>query len=187
MGLVNATLQGGTLNTLAGGTIDTVGGTTGTLDGSTNGALAISSGSTYTASDGATTDILGTIANAGAIEVNGGAGANGFLNLTLNVTLNGGGTVTLSTATGGGNAFEGNGATLTNVDNTIQGSGVIGNGSLAVINHGLIYATPSGGTSTLIQRLGRDHQKQSAGSDRWRHVVDQQHNRGQRQRQHHGR
>ena len=125
-------------------------GSTATLDGSTNGALTISSGSTYTASNGALTDLVGTIANAGTIEVNGGAGNNGFLNLTGNATLDDGGTVMLSTATGGGNAFlEGNGATLTNAGNTIEGTGIIGNGSLAVVNSGTIDATPSTTTSTL--------------------------------------
>ncbi|MGG6499141.1 UNVERIFIED_CONTAM: hypothetical protein NY603_40070, partial [Bacteroidetes bacterium 56_B9] len=70
--------------------------------------------------------------------------------LTGGLTLNGTGTVSLITSSGGGNAFfEGNGQTLTNAGNTIQGTGIIGNGSLAVINGATIDATPAGGTSTL--------------------------------------
>jgi hypothetical protein len=63
--------------------------------------------------------------------------------------LNGGGTVVLTTATGGGNAFiEGNGETLTNSD-VIEGTGVIGNGSLTLTSSGTIDADSSAGTGTL--------------------------------------
>jgi len=57
----------------------------------------------------------------------------------------------LSTVTGGSNAIiQGVGQTLTNVDNTIAGTGNIGNSApLAVTNGGTIEATPAGGTSTL--------------------------------------
>ena len=59
--------------------------------------------------------------------------------------------MTLSTVpTNGGSAFlEGNSETLTNTNNVIQGTGIIGNGSLALINQHVIDATPEGGTSTL--------------------------------------
>ena len=147
--LTNAVIQGGTLNTINNGTMLTAGGSN-ALDGSTNGPLAISSGSTFTNSNNSGTTLTGTIANKGTIQVNGGSGANGLLNIAGNVTLKGDGTVTLSTATGGGDAIiQGTSATLTNVDNTIQGAGIIGNTFLAVTNGGTIDATPSGGTSTL--------------------------------------
>ena len=81
--------------------------------------------------------------------MNGGNDANGSLILTGNVTLNGGGTVVLTTATGGGSAFlYGNGETLTNSD-TIEGTGVIGNGSLTLTSSGTIDADSSAGTGTL--------------------------------------
>jgi hypothetical protein len=148
--LVSATIQGGTLNELGGGTFETASGQNATLDGSTHGALTISAGSTYITTDSnSTTDILGTITDKGTISVSGGNDANGALNLTGATTLNGGGTVSLSTASGGGSAFiEGNGETLTNSD-TIQGNGVIGNGSLALTSSGTIDANVSGGTLTL--------------------------------------
>ena len=66
---------------------------------------------------------------------------------------------TLSTVpTNGGSAFlEGNSETLTNTNNVIQGTGIIGNGSLALINQHVIDTTPEGGTSTLtLNGLVRD-------------------------------
>ncbi len=147
--LFNTTIQGGTLNNSGGGTLETV--STAELDGSTQGALTISTGSTYTASDGTTTYLLGSIVNKGLIQQNAGNGQNGVLNMANSVTLSGGGTVTLNTvATNGGNAYiDGNGVTLTNTNNTIQGTGVIGNGSLALVNQHVIDATPESGTNTL--------------------------------------
>ncbi len=145
-----ATVQGGTLNTTGGGTMETVG--SATLDGSTaSGAVTISSGSTYTASNNATTALLGTITNKGTIQLNGGSGANGLLNIDGNVTLSGGGTLNMSVASGGGNAFiqqSGGSFTLTNADNAIQGDGVIGNGGLTVVNgaSGTLLANVSGQT-----------------------------------------
>ena len=57
--------------------------------------------------------------------------------------------MTLSTATGGGNAFiEGNSETLTNSD-VIQGTGVIGNGSLTLTSSGTIDADTPVGTGIL--------------------------------------
>jgi len=158
-------IQGGTLNTLSGGTIETAGGNTTTLDGSSQGALTLSKGSTYTSPLNTQTLILGTINNNGSIVLNGGAATNTEMTLVANTTLQGagGGTVTLSTISGpsGGNAFiQGNTFTLTNT-NTIQGSGIIGNGSLAVNNQagGVINANSTGnnqpgGLSTVLTLNG---------------------------------
>ena len=147
--LFNAEVQGGTLQNSAGGTLETIGNAA--LDGSTQGALTISAGSFITATDNSTTTLKGTINNLGTIEQIGGNGANGLLAVGGAVTLTGGGTVLLDTnATNGGTAFIlGNGGTLTNTNNTILGTGVIGNGSLALVNGGVIDATPEGGTSAL--------------------------------------
>ena len=149
--LKSATIQGGTLNALGGGTMETTPGTTATLDGTTHGALTISAGSTYTASNTGVTDILGAIVDKGAIQVNGGGGTNGELELTGAATLSGGGVVGMTTATGGGNAIvDGNGQTLTNAGDVIEGTGTIGtNGHLTVINGGTIDANISAGTLTL--------------------------------------
>ena len=83
--------------------------------------------------------------------------------------------MTLDTiATSGGNAYlAGNGETLTNTNNTIQGTGIIGNGS-CVINGGVIDDYPRGRDQHAVaERLGRLYQHRHAGGDRWRHLGAQ--------------
>lgn len=140
----SSTIQGGTLN----GTLQTITNGTATLDGTAQGALTLSSGSTYTSGNNTDLFINGTITNKGAINITAGVN-NTIFGLTNNATLNGGGTVNLSQGTG--NAFlqeQSSGLTLTNVNNTIQGAGIIGNGGLAVLNQagGVIDANLSGQT-----------------------------------------
>ena len=81
--------------------------------------------------------------------MNGGNGVNSILWAdSTNVTLQGGGTVTLSTLNGGGDAVlqqASGGVTLTNVDNTIQGDGILGNNGLTIINQATINANSNGG------------------------------------------
>ena len=85
--------------------------------------VTIYRGTTYTASNGATTDISGTMAGKGTLQVNGGDGSSGYLVLTGATTLSGGGALSLTTATGGGEAFvQGNGETLTNASDVIEGT-----------------------------------------------------------------
>jgi hypothetical protein len=145
-----ADIQAGTLNTLNGGTVEAVSNNTNvTLDGSTHGALTVSKGSTYTSALNTQTVILGAINNNGNIQLNGGSGTNTELSLQTNTTLQGagGGTVTLNTvsAPNGGNAYiQGNGLTLTNTNNIIQGAGIIGNGSLALVNKATLNANSTG-------------------------------------------
>jgi fibronectin-binding autotransporter adhesin len=134
--IVNADVQGGTLNTLNGGTLETAG--TSILDGSTNGALTLSKTSTYTGNPGTVTSILGTITNNGNFQMTAGNNANTLFQLDGNTTLSGGGTVTLAyNGNGSGAAYilqNAGGLTLTNVNNTIEGTGIIGNGGLTLIN-----------------------------------------------------
>ncbi len=100
--------------------------------------LQIGSGNTLTSGLNVDLFVYGTqIINNGQILLNGGGGTNTVLGLNANTTLQGGGTVTLSTAGGGGNAFidqAAGGLTLNNVDNTIQGAGIIGQNGLSVVN-----------------------------------------------------
>ena len=151
--IVNADIQGGTLNTLNGGTLETAGSST--LDGKTNGALTLSKGSAYTGGPGTATLVLGTITNKGNFQMIGGSNANTILGLSANATLNGGGTVTLAyNGSGAGNAFieqNAGGLTLTNVNNSIVGTGIIGNGGLTLVNQpaGTIDANVSGAGLTL--------------------------------------
>jgi fibronectin-binding autotransporter adhesin len=146
--LNNATVTGGTLNSSGGGFVNA--GNSTTLNG-----VTISAGSTVAAANGSNTYLSGTTTNDGTFEINGGDGANALVVLNSNVTLTGGGKVTLSTLSGGGNSYieqGANGLTLTNTNNTIEGSGVIGNGSgLTVVNSagGTISSNVSGGSLVL--------------------------------------
>jgi Big-like domain-containing protein/beta-propeller repeat-containing protein len=142
--LNGTTVQAGTLSTLNGGILGVAASQTATLDGTTHGAL-INAG-TYTGPNNSTTVLLGTINNAGAIQVVAAAN-NTFLSISGNVSLTGAGTVTLSTS-GGGTAVineSGGGAVLTNVSNTIQGFGQIGNNGLALVNQSTINANQPAG------------------------------------------
>src|SRR5271167_3495330 len=114
----NTVIQGGTLNNI-GGTLGTPNGNAATLDGSTV-AGAITINGTYTNGLGSTTYILGTINNKNNFQLNAGGGSNSVLIIdSANVTLQGGGTVTMSySGMGGGTAIiyqEAAGSTLTNV------------------------------------------------------------------------
>jgi fibronectin-binding autotransporter adhesin len=152
----NSTIRGGALNNTGGGFLGLLSGGTGTLDGSTNGAITLNG--TYTGEGNSATYLLGTINNNGNFQINGGGNTNTDLIVLDNTTLQGGGTVTLNTTTtgGGGNAlFYSSGAnTLTNFNNTIQGEGVLGDGTaMTIINQagGTINANSTG--SPLIGTL----------------------------------
>ena len=89
--------------------------------------------------------------------MNGGANTNTYLHVNTSTTLTGGGKVSLSTTTngGGGNAYLYlyNNVTLDNIDNTIQGSGIIYNSGTTINNHagGVITANSAG--SPLVNYL----------------------------------
>ena len=73
--------------------------------------------------------LLGTINNEGSISLENSSGVGDWINVNGDVTLKGGGHITLTNSTlpvGNQNAIFGSGV-LTNVDNTISGTGVIGN------------------------------------------------------------
>ena len=152
--LEGATIQGATLNNVS-GTLGTPAAFQATLDGST-AAGAVKIQGTYTADVGSTTVVLGTINNQGNIRVNGGGFTNAVLFLVGNTSLQGGGTVTLANVGGGGASFVvpgTSGLTLTNVDNTVQGSGQIGStgGNMTLMNGaaGTILANTPGQTLTI--------------------------------------
>src|ERR1022692_167377 len=148
----NTVIQGGTLNNL-GGTLGTPANNAATLDGSTV-AGAVTLNGTYTGALGSTNYVLASIINNNNIQLNAGTGYNTVLQLGSNVTLSGGGTVTLATAGGGGQAIidqSGGGLTLTNANNTIQGNGIIGLNGLSLVNQsgGTVNANVSAATLTL--------------------------------------
>ena len=87
--------------------------------------------------------LSGTINNTGTIELNSTGDETDLLIIQQGITLTGGGHVVLSDAAE--NMIHGTSAdvTLTNVDNTISGSGDLGGGLLVLVNdtHGIIEAT----------------------------------------------
>jgi hypothetical protein len=102
---------------------------------------------------------MGTITNKGTITLTGGSNANGYIDITNNVTLTGGGKVTIVNGPPGGNAViqeNGSGLTLTNTNNTIQGNGIIGNGGLDVVNGaaGTISSNAASGSTLLLNGSG---------------------------------
>ena len=122
MGLSSSTIQGGVLD-IGSGFLNAG---NNTLDGST-GAGAVTIQGTLTSIFGNT--LLGVINNQGNILAGSGAGTSNFLTLGGDTVLQGGGTVTLANSGGGGTSFIDGTHVLTNVDNTIQGAGVIGDGT----------------------------------------------------------
>lgn len=146
-----ATINGGTLNTSNGGVIQAP---SATLNGITNAG-------TFEVINESNTTIEGTITNTGIIEF-GSTGSYANLVLGSNVTLNGGGTLTLNINNWNNNNITGAAAAdvLTNVNNTIMGSGNIGLDKMALVNQGTINAnqtaaplviqTSNGATNTGI-------------------------------------
>ncbi|HEY3824727.1 MAG TPA: hypothetical protein VGL82_09215, partial [Bryobacteraceae bacterium] len=129
---INSTINGGTLNALNGGVLNTNGGAI--LNG-----VTISSGTTANVLD--TTYLQGTITNQGNFALPG----TYLAVLGGDVTLKGGGTVSLSLDAFFNQASDG--LTLHNVDNTIQGTGQLGQNGLAIDNQaaGKIVANVNGG------------------------------------------
>ena len=167
---VESVVGGGSLTTVNGGAIDVFGGAVENAK--------ITAGSQVTVTGGETLTLAGVIDNAGVIALDGYWNLGAYLS-TLQIasggmTLQGGGQVALSNANGGYNDIVsgGSAATLTNVDDTIEGAGTIGDqyltltneasgvidadnssltlntGSNAIANAGLLEAT-AGGTLTI--------------------------------------
>ena len=86
---VVGTITNGTLNTSSGGLMQSVGG------GSDLSAVTISANSTFTVASGSQTQLDGAIVNQGTLALDGSTG-DAIVNLGSDVTLSGGGTVTLT-------------------------------------------------------------------------------------------
>jgi hypothetical protein len=133
-----------------------------TLDGVSASALTaanflfdvtptLSNAGTMTIGNGALLPLSGTIDNSGTISL-GSAGATTVLELIQNgMTLQGGGSVTLSDNAANLIAGTASSVTFTNVDNIISGAGQIGNGQLTLINGGTIIAD---GANALVIDTG---------------------------------
>ncbi len=112
---------------------------------------ALTNASTVVVPNNTQTTLQGTITNTGAIQEN-SVGNNTFVDPTGAVTLTGGGTLTLSDNNANYIQAAAGGSTLTNVNNTISGSGNIGNGNMGFTNQsaGVVDATSAHGNSLNI-------------------------------------
>jgi hypothetical protein len=144
--LLEDVTQGGTLTTSGGGLIQAQ---AATLDGVTHGTLN-NQGTFALVSGDLNTVLIGTINNTGTFVLDDTNGPTGFhIADGQNVTLTGGGTISLNDVTQQIAALisGGPGSTLTNVNNLIQGSGQIGQaGGLILVNQkkGVINANQAG-------------------------------------------
>ncbi len=138
--LNGSTINGGTLTTTGTGSITAQ--NSALLNGLAN-TVTLTSGSVLNVNNNTTALLQGTIANNGTLNLNSaGNGTYLSLNTGQNATLTGSGVVNLSN--NGNNFIEAStaGTTLTNQE-TIQGSGNIGNGNMNLVNQGTIDANQS--------------------------------------------
>jgi hypothetical protein len=136
------TIKGGTLNTASGGLIQASGDPT--LNGVTNKG-------TYQLSNNNSTTLVGTMTNNGSIQLN-SVGNNTNLYASGGVTLAGGGTVTMSDNNNNNlEPVSSGGGSLTNVNNTISGSGYIYNMAFTNQAGGVVNATSAAGSDLTIQ------------------------------------
>ena len=116
------------------------------------GGLTIGSDDQLNVLDGRMLNFSGTITNNNAMSLLADSGADTLLLLTGNASLTGGGTITLSQTGGGSTAGISSNSTnriFTNVDNTIEGQGLIGRTNttnISIINQsaGMFDANVSG-------------------------------------------
>ena len=142
----NVILEGST--TITGGTLNG----TGTFTSNSGTTLnALTNASTVVVPNNAQTTLEGTINNTGAIQEN-SVGNGTFIDPNGAVTLTGSGTVTLSDNNNNYIQAATGGSTLTNVNNTISGSGNIGNGNMGFTNQsaGVVDATSAAGHTLTI-------------------------------------
>ncbi len=146
--LSGGTIEGGTIKTATGGAIQTIGGN-GNLDGVTEGKVTLAG--TLNITDNTVLTLEGVINNTGTIKL-ASVGNNTDIHLNgENVTLEGGGKVTLTDLST--NRIYGNSGlfTLINLNNIISGGGQLGAGQMQFTNGGTINAN---GTAGLTVQLG---------------------------------
>ena len=126
-----ATITGGRMQTTGTSAFVAIG------RGSVLDGVSLGAGDRVAIGDNNALTLHGTVSNAGTIAV-GSVGSYTALLTSGAVTLSGGGAVTL---TPGASVIQSNGTTtLTNADNTISGTGTIGDGAFTLINAGTIGA-----------------------------------------------
>ena len=137
LGLASSSISGGTVANSATGTIQTTSGTStlgGMVSNPAGGQIRVLNLTTLTLQS------TGTYQNAGELSLEGGANSTVLKVSGGDVSLSGGGTVTLSDSVN--NLIQGTTSTdrLINVDQTIEGSGNIGGNLMGLTNQGTIIA-----------------------------------------------
>jgi len=144
-----ATVEGGLLSSSGTGTIIDNGGAT--LDGTTQTVLNTT---TVNINNNEQLTLLGTITNSGTIAVNSTYNYTaldiGSTSAVSTVTLTGGGTIAMGDYSANYLTNNYTGSTLINANNTIEGSGTIGNGTWTLINDGTISAVSASGSFGLV-------------------------------------
>jgi fibronectin-binding autotransporter adhesin len=128
-------IQGGKFNSAGTGLIDIPGGQTVTLDGVTQGPLT--NVGNLALRNGGTVNFSGIFNQAGNVFLS-STGATTSLTLTGDTTVTGGGTISLSN--NANNQISGFGVNLTNVNDVIEGSGLV---TANINNHGTFDANQS--------------------------------------------
>jgi probable HAF family extracellular repeat protein len=147
--LENATINGGTVKTVAGSEVETVVG-----DSVINGATFNNTGSVVV-NDGTELTVNGIINNTGTIALNSIGDATNLV-VDGSLTLQGSGLVALSDRITNGVISNGAPATLTNVNNTISGSGTITDANLTLINQAKGVIEVTGDKNALTIRTGNN-------------------------------
>ncbi len=152
----NVVVSGGTLGSTGGGNVQTVSGQTATLDGTSQGAITLAG--TYVGANNSTTFMNGTVNNTGPFDLNASNNTT-ELRFSNGTTLTGGGTITLTDSANNllFGTLNSGAETVTNVNNTIKGSGTFGfSNGVEFINQkgGVINAT--GTSAPLIMQPATD-------------------------------
>ena len=144
--LRSATIVGGVLKTLNGGVIETVDSGS-VLDGTKN---AVTIAGSLNILDRTGLAAQGTIDNIGSINLNSTRYGDTLTIGSVGAALTGAGQIVLDDASN--NVITGSSATatLTNVNNTISGSGQLGNGSMTLINESAGIIDASGTSNALV-------------------------------------
>ena len=136
--LNGGTLEGGTIMSTGGASLYVSFGNTGTLDGT---AQTVTNDGLINVNDNSTLSLLGTLTNVGTVALNGGNYSTNLVVSSAAVTLTGSGTVLLGDNPNNHITGATAGDALVNLNNTIEGAGSLGQGTLTITNHGTIDAT----------------------------------------------
>ena len=150
VGLQSATIAGGILTTIGSGIFQTLDDFN-LLDGST---FAVNIQGAIRINDNTALTLKGAIVNAGSILIDGQGDTTSLIVSAIGATLTGKGTITLSA--NGGAALDGvsSTATLTNVDDTIDGAGQLGAGALTLINQAAGIIDADGPAAMILNTSG---------------------------------